>query len=102
MQNFNRRKFIRSSAITGIGLGIFSALPSLASNKKNNIAGKRIGIIGLDTSHSTAFVEGLNADNPDAAYDGYKVVAAYPYGSKTIKSSFERIPKYTEEVKNRE
>ena len=99
MQNFSRRKFIRSSAITGIGLSLFSSLPSIASNKKNSIAGKRIGIIGLDTSHSTAFVEGLNAANPDEAYDGYKVVAAYPYGSKTIKSSYERIPKYTEEVK---
>lgn len=97
--HIHRRKFIKTSAITGIGLGLFSSLPSLASNKKNSIAGKRIGIIGLDTSHSTAFVEGLNAASPDAAYDGYKVVVAYPYGSRTIKSSYERIPKYTEEVK---
>src|SRR5690606_37166381 len=28
-----------------------------------------------------------------------KVVAAYPYGSKEIKSSAERIPGYTEEIK---
>ncbi|MDB5278810.1 MAG: oxidoreductase protein [Ferruginibacter sp.] len=68
-------------------------------NLKNKVNGKRIGIIGLDTSHSTAFVEALNSPNPDAAYDGYKIVAAYPNGSKTIKSSYERIPAYTEQVK---
>ena len=97
MQNINRRKFIRTSAITGIGLGLFNSLPAM--NLKNKAEGKRIGIIGLDTSHSTAFVEALNSPNPDAAYDGYKIVAAYPHGSKTIKSSYERIPAYTEQVK---
>lgn len=59
----------------------------------------RIGIIGLDTSHSTAFVKAINAENPKQEYAGFKIVAAYPYGSKAIKSSFDRIPKITEEVK---
>ena len=61
--------------------------------------GKRVGIIGLDTSHSTAFTEALNAPTPDAAYNGYRIVAAYPWGSKDIQSSTERIPAYTEQVK---
>ena len=30
---------------------------------------------------------------------GFRVVAAYPYGSKTIQSSYERIPGYIEKVK---
>ncbi len=93
----NRRKFIRTTAITSIGLSIINSLP--AKNIKAKAGGKRIGIIGLDTSHSTAFVEALNSPTANAAYDGYKVVAAYPYGSKTIKSSYERIPAYTEQVK---
>lgn len=93
----HRRKFIKTSAITGLGLSMLNSFPSFASNKK--ASGKRIGIIGLDTSHATAFVEALNGPSPDAAYDGYKVTAAYPQGSKVIKSSYERIPKYTEEVK---
>lgn len=58
----------------------------------------KIGIIGLDTSHSTEFIKLLNDENPKAEYAGFQVVAAYPYGSKTIKSSYERIPKYAEEV----
>jgi predicted dehydrogenase len=62
-------------------------------------AGRRIGIIGLDTSHSTEFTKVLNGAMPDPAYEGYKIVAAYPRGSKDIQSSTERIPAYTEEVK---
>ena len=59
----------------------------------------KIGIIGLDTSHATAFSKLLNADDKKAEYKDFKIVAAYPYGSKTIKSSIDRIPQYTEEVK---
>jgi len=58
----------------------------------------KIGIIGLDTSHSPAFIKMLNTDNPLPEHQGFKVVAAYPYGSKTIKSSYDRIPGYTEEA----
>ena len=61
-------------------------------------SGKRIGIIGLDTSHSPAFVKAFNATEPAAELRGYRVVAAYPYGSRTIESSFSRIAGYTEEV----
>ena len=52
----------------------------------------KIGIIGLDTSHSTAFTELLNGDSDDEFVKEFEVVAAYPYGSKTIQSSYERIP----------
>jgi predicted dehydrogenase len=60
---------------------------------------KRIGIIGLDTSHSVAFTKALNDPSADPAFLGYKVVAAYPKGSSDIKSSVDRIPGYTEDVK---
>ena len=61
----------------------------------------RVGMIGLDTSHSTAFTQLLNdsAAAPDLA--GFRVVAAYPYGSRTIQSSASRIPGYTAEVEKR-
>jgi hypothetical protein len=58
----------------------------------------KIGIIGLDTSHSTAFTKLLNGGEAKE-YAEFKIVAAYPYGSQTIQSSYERIPKYIEEVK---
>jgi hypothetical protein len=55
----------------------------------------RVGIIGLDTSHSPAFARILN-DPSDTS--GFLVVAAYPHGSPDIESSVSRIPQYTEEV----
>lgn len=57
----------------------------------------KIGIIGLDTSHSTAFTKLINGgDEPWAK--GYRVVAAYPYGSQVIESAYKRIPEYTKKV----
>ena len=38
----------------------------------------RVGIIGLDTSHSTAFTKLINTGNEDWA-KGFRVVAAYPH-----------------------
>ncbi len=58
----------------------------------------RVGIIGLDTSHSTAFVNALNADSPPESLAGFRIVAAYPYGSRDIESSTSRIPDYIEQV----
>lgn len=58
----------------------------------------RVGIIGLDTSHSTAFTRLINSPNGGGLLARYEVVAAYPHGSRTIASSYERIPGYTEDV----
>lgn len=58
----------------------------------------KIGIIGLDTSHSKVFPEKINGGElPE--YPEFKIVAAYPYGSRTIESSYKRIPGYIEDVK---
>lgn len=58
----------------------------------------KIGIIGLDTSHAAAFAKLINGSpTPDWASD-FRIVAAYPHGSKTIKSSYERIPRFTKAV----
>jgi hypothetical protein len=59
----------------------------------------KIGIIGLDTSHSTAFTKFLNGEDKKQEFKDFRIVAAYPYGSKSIKSSYDRIPGYIEQVK---
>ncbi len=59
----------------------------------------RVGLIGLDTSHATAFTRLLNAESPPEELRGARVVVAYPQGSADIKSSTSRIPRYTEDVR---
>uniref|UniRef100_UPI0032174113 Gfo/Idh/MocA family protein n=1 Tax=uncultured Draconibacterium sp. TaxID=1573823 RepID=UPI0032174113 len=94
----DRRKFIKAGAITGLAVsigqtGIASTMSSLTAQ------GKRVGIIGLDTSHSIAFTKVLNAADASDTFYGYKVVAAYPHGSLDIKSSVERIEGYTNQMR---
>lgn len=92
-----RRHFIKTTATGGLGLSLAGNLFSL--NGTGEIPGAKIGIIGLDTSHSTAFTKELNDPAANPVFGGYKVVAAYPRGSNDIKSSTDRIPAYTEEVR---
>ncbi len=90
--NYNRRKFIKAATTAGIGVGLGLKATSAISKDNPVQKGKRVGIIGLDTSHSTAFTKTLN--NPEAGpeFGGYRVVAAYPKGSNDIESSTKRIP----------
>ncbi|MCE4563453.1 Gfo/Idh/MocA family oxidoreductase [Maribellus sp. CM-23] len=67
---------------------------------QNVTKGKRVGIIGLDTSHSIAFTKAMNSPTAGDSFLGYKVVAAYPQGSLDIQSSVERIEGYTKEIQN--
>ncbi|ACU03905.1 MULTISPECIES: Gfo/Idh/MocA family protein [Pedobacter] len=99
MSSYNRRNFIRMAALAGAGLSVTGNISSLYA-KPFLATGKRVGIIGLDTSHAVAFTKTLNAADAPASYGGYKVVAAYPKGSNDIASSVERIPGITAEVKN--
>lgn len=94
---YNRRNFIKTSAITGVGMGVAANYPFLTKNNAED--GRRVGIIGLDTSHSIAFTKALNDPEASNKFGGYKVVAAYPQGSLSIPSSVERIEGYTEQVK---
>lgn len=94
LRKFKSKKIMKTKKILLVAIVL---LAGLCSPLQGQI---KIGIIGLDTSHSTAFTKLLNADDADKKpeYSDFRVVAAYPYGSKTIKSSYERIPEYTKEV----
>ena len=93
-----RRTFFKLSALAGAG--VMSSDISFGKILQETVSkGHRVGIIGLDTSHATAFTKALNQENAPPDFGGYKVVAAYPQGSKDIKSSVDRVPGYIEEVK---
>jgi predicted dehydrogenase len=61
----------------------------------------RAGIIGLDTSHVTAFTKLLNEARPQPPLAGVRVVAAYPGGSPDIPSSRDRVAGFTRELKEK-
>lgn len=93
----NRRDFIKTAAAGSVTLGL--AGKSLSTSNIFPQQSGRIGIIGLDTSHSVAFTKTLNNPAPGPEFEGYRIVAAYPKGSNDIQSSVERIPGYIEDVK---
>jgi hypothetical protein len=77
-------------------LGAILALPS-----GTPAADLRIGLIGCDTSHVTAFTETLN--NPLAAghIPGGKVVAAFKGGSKDIQASWSRVDQFAKTLQEK-
>jgi len=106
MKKIGRRKFITSITVAGVGmstLGNLPLLPKLANDLK------RVGIIGLDTSQVTMIIShinnikgpGFDVVQPTFGEDvaGFKVVAAYPYGSTKIESSIKQIPLYISRMK---
>ncbi len=94
----NRRQF-STLALTAGANYLLAPFHSYELSKSCVAPGKRVGIIGLDTSHSVAFTNELNNATPKPDWLGYRVVAAYPKGSSDIESSVKRIPGYTDEVK---
>jgi len=99
MKNSDRRSFIKKTAIAGVGLGLAGSTAGI-SIPAEVPKGKRVGMIGLDTGHSTAFTKSLNDPSAGDRYRGYKVVAAVPEGTDNILDWKNRIPEFTEEVKN--
>ena len=97
MKKFSRRKFLglNHALLAGAYLPI-DLLKDFTPSHFNTL---KIGIIGLDTSHSVAFVKALNDNPTNKNFQDCKIIAAYPWGSKDIESSTKRIPGYTDEVK---
>lgn len=95
----NRRQFLKSSVLAGIGVSASVIQTSCNQSTERKSQDFNIGIIGLDTSHSPAFAKYIN-DPENESMKGMQVTAAYPFGSKLIESSYKRIPEYTEQFKS--
>lgn len=93
----DRRNFIKAGAFAGLGITLSHSV--VAQNLFTGAPeGRKVGIIGLDTSHCIAFTKALNSD--DADFGGFKVVAAFPTsGSKDIPSSIDRVSGFTEQIR---
>ena len=80
--------------LASAALNLLAPIPMRAGEPKI-----RVGIIGLDTSHVIAFTKAIN--DPKAAGDlaDIKIVAAFPGGSPDLPASWDRVKKYTEELR---
>jgi predicted dehydrogenase len=76
-------------------LAAFLVLPAEAQTEQKVF---RIGIIGLDTSHVTAFTSFIN--NP-SKNTGCKVIAGYPGGSPDVKASATRVENFTQTLRDK-
>src|SRR5688500_11602363 len=76
-------------------------LASLVCTFSTLAADLKIGMIGTDTSHVTAFTELLNNSANPKHVPGGKVVAAVKDSSPDIESSASRVDGYTEELQKK-
>ena len=61
----------------------------------------RVGVIGTDTSHATAFSQVLNDPNSPDHVAGARITGAYKGGSADLKHSAERVDKFAEEMRTK-
>lgn len=61
----------------------------------------KIGIIGLDTSHVTAFTGLINKDGNKGPLENLRVVAAFPGGSPDLEISSTRIDGFTKTLRDK-
>lgn len=59
---------------------------------------KKIGIIGLDSMHAVALTKSINLGQL-AESECFEVIAAYPKGSKNLPYRIEKVPLYTQQIK---
>jgi predicted dehydrogenase len=80
--------------ITALTFVVLSVIPIRADDLK-------LGMVGLDTSHATAFTQLLNDEGNPQHVAGAKVVAAVKTFSADIESSRTRVDGYTKEVQEK-
>lgn len=66
----------------------------------SEVSKMKLGIIGLDTSHVTAFTELLNNESSTYHVPGGEVIIAFPGGSGEMKMSIDRVKGFTEKMKH--
>jgi hypothetical protein len=90
--SLTRREALKTGAAILGGI----ALPAAAQESTKQL---KAGIIGLDTSHVTAFTKVLNNPKNEGDLAGIKVVAAFPGGSPDIPASKNRLEGFTKALR---
>lgn len=78
----------------GISLGLAAPAPAAAADL-------RLGLVGTDTSHVTAFAAAFNDPASPQHVAGARIVAAYRGGSPDLPSSRDRIDGFTKQLQDK-
>ena len=78
-----------------------AATPALSEQREAKGLEIKVGIIGTDTSHVTAFTKLLNDKDDPNHVPGVRVVAAFKGGSPDVVESRTRIDRFAAELKDR-
>jgi predicted dehydrogenase len=86
-----------SALVLGLALLLLAVMAAYPEEKSP----LKAGIIGLDTSHVTAFTSLLNGPRAQGELAGVRVVAAYPGGSPDLPESRNRVEGFTKELREK-
>jgi hypothetical protein len=99
---------LRRPTLSGLNSGVMKLLlpfilstAGLAAAASAQTPEIRLGIIGTDTSHVTAFTRLLNDKSDPAHVPGARVVAAFKGGSPDVEASRTRIERFSAELKDK-
>src|SRR5262249_52493194 len=90
------RSFAMNRFLTALVVSLAIVSVSLGDDKLI-----RVGVIGLDTSHVTAFTGVLNNPKASGRLAGVRVVAAFPGGSPDVESSRTRVEGFTNTLREK-
>ncbi len=95
----------RREVIGSLVVGALASIPT-RTGAQGQAAGAartpvRVGMIGLDTSHVTAFTSLLNDPAHPDHIPGARVVAAFKGGSPDVEASATRVDKFTAELRDK-
>lgn len=97
-------KFPKSLALVTLAAWclLIAARPSLAQqdSQSTQLDVIRAGMIGLDTSHVIAFTQVMNAPDTAGPLSDVRMVAGFPGGSPDVPASWDRVEKYTEQLRD--
>jgi hypothetical protein len=95
MSKIAMKKLHRVATLVSVLAAVCTAAPAAAQTEI------RVGIIGTDTSHVTAFTKLLNDKSDPHHVPGARVVAAFKGGSPDVDDSRTRIDRFAAELKDK-
>lgn len=94
-------RFCYGLALVGASLALTFFSTFVVVAEESAPAVRKLGLIGLDTSHAIAFTDLINAKDAEGVLAEFEVVAGYPNGMPDNPSSWDRVQGYTEKLREK-